>query len=290
MARYRFVAEHRTRWSVEEMCRLLEVSRSGFYGWQRRGPSARAEEQQRLDEAIQRLFTAHHRRPGSPKMTRLLATEGWRVGQTRVARRMRQLGLRSIIRRAWRVTTDSRHHLPVAPNRLARDFTVAGPDQAWVSDLTYLRTGDGWLYLAVIIDLYSRMVVGWALEDSLSHELVLAALDRALARRRPPPGLVFHSDRGVQYACGEFTKVLVAHGCVQSMSRKGDPWDNAVSESFFHVLKSELVYQVIWHGYTDTHQDLFEYIEAYYNRERLHSTLGYLTPAQFEQRPRQMAV
>lgn len=261
---------------------MLQVSRSGFYGWQRRRPSARAVETAQLDDAIRRLFAAHHRRPGSPKMTRLLAAEGWEVSQSRVARRMRHLGLRSIVRRAWRATTNSRHPLPVAPNLVARQFTATGPDQTWVSDITYLRTRNGWLYLVVIIDLYSRLVVGWALSDSLSHHALLKALRRAIGRRRPARGLVFHSDRGIQYACGDFTRALATHGCVQSMSRKGDVWDNAVAESFFHLLKSELVHHVFWEGYTDAHRDLFEYIEIYYNRERLHSTLGYLSPAQFE--------
>ena len=289
MERCRFIAEHRTRWSVEEMCRLLEVSRSGFYGWLRRGPSARAMEDERLEAAIQRLFAAHHRRPGSPKMTELLRAEGWQVSPSRVARRMRALGLRSICRRARRVTTDSEHGLAVAPNLLARQFNPSGPDQVWASDLTYLRTRDGWLYLTVVIDLYSRLVVGWALSDSLSHHAVLRALRRAIGRRRPARGLLFHSDRGVQYACHDFTEALSTHGFVQSMSRKADVWDNAVLESFFRVLKSELADHVVWEGYTDSHRALFEYIEVYYNRQRLHATLGYLTPAQFEQRPRQVA-
>jgi putative transposase len=287
--RYRFISEHRTRWSVEEMCRILKVSRSGFYAWQRRGPSARAVETGQLDAAIRRLSDAHRGRPGSPKMTRLLAAEGWHVSESRVARRMRRLGLRAIVRRAWRVTTDSRHRLPVAPNRLARCFTAQGPNQVWVSDLTYLRTRQGWLYLVVILDLYSRQVVGWALSDSLRHPAVLKALRRAIDRRRPARGLVFHSDRGIQYACEDFVQALVAQGCVQSMSRKGDVWDNAVAESFFHLLKSELVYHVFWDGYADAHRDLFEYIEIYYNRERLHSTLGYLSPAQFERQSSQLA-
>jgi len=261
---------------------MLQVSRSGFYEWRRRRPSGRAVETTRLDEAIRRLFTAHHRRPGSPKMTRLLRAEGWQVSRSRVARRMRKLGLRSIVRRVWRRTTDSRHRLPVAPNRVARQFAASGPDRTWVSDVTYLRTRTGWLYLVVIIDLYSRLVVGWALSVSLSHHALLQALRRAIGRRRPTRGLVFHSDRGIQYACGDFTRALATHGFVQSMSRKGDVWDNAVAESFFHLLKSELVHHVLWEGYTDAHRDLFEYIEVYYNRERLHSTLGWLTPAQFE--------
>ncbi len=282
MERYRFISEHRTRWSVGEMCHVLEVSRSGFYAWQSRPESARARETGRLDADIRRLFKAHKGRAGSPKITRLLREEGWRVGKNRVAGRMRQMGLRSKARRAYRTTTDSRHDYPVAPNRLQRDFTAAGPDQVYVSDITYIRTRNGWLYLTIVLDLYSRMVVGWALSDSLSHKAVLKALRRAIGRRRPSRGLIFHSDRGVQYACTDFQEALKTHGFVASMSRKGDVWDNAVAESFFHILKSELVHRTMWDGYADTHRDLFEYLEVYYNRERIHSTLGYHTPAQFE--------
>jgi len=235
-----------------------------------------------LDADIRRLFGAHKERAGSPKITYLLQQEGWRVGKNRVAHRMREMGLRSKVRRAYRTTTDSRHKHPVAPNRLQRNFTAQGPDQVYVSDLTCIRTRSGWLYLTIILDLYSRLVVGWALSDSLSHEAVLKALRRAIGRRRPSRGLIFHSDRGVQYACKSFRKALKTHGFLSSMSRKGDPWDNAVAESFFHILKSELVNHTMWEGYADAHRDLFEYIEVYYNQERIHSTLGYLTPVQFE--------
>ena len=264
------------------MCHVLEVSRSGFYAWQRRPQSAQAQETRRLDADIQRLFEAHKGRVGSPKMTHLLRQEGWRVGENRVARRMRALGLRSKVRRAYRTTTNSRHDHPVAPDRVQREFTAAGPDQVYVSDMTYIRTRNGWLHLSIVLDLYSRLVVGWALSDSLSHKAVLKALRRAIGRRRPSRGLIFHSDRGVQYACTGFRKELKSHGFLSSMSRKGDPWDNAVAESFFRILKSELVDHTMWEGYADAHADLFEYLEVYYNRERIHSTLGYVTPAQFE--------
>jgi putative transposase len=178
-----------------------------------------------LDADIRRLFKAHKKRAGSPKITRLLRAEGWQVGENRVARRMREMGLRSKVRRAYRTTTNSRHAHPVAPNRLQRDFTAQAPDQIYVSDLTYIRTRTGWLYLTVVLDLYSHLVVGWALSDSLSHQAVLKALRRAIRRRRPSRGLIFHSDRGVQYACTGFRKELAGHGFLSSMSRKGDPWD-----------------------------------------------------------------
>jgi putative transposase len=264
------------------MCHVLEVSRSRYYDWRRDPESARARETQRLDAAIRRLFEVHKGRAGSPKITRYLREEGWRVGENRVAKRMREMGLRSKVRRAYRTTTNSRHDQPVAPDRLQREFTVSGPDQVYVSDLTYLRTRSGWLYLTVVLDLYSRLVVGWALSDSLSHHAVLKALRRAIARRRPSRGLICHSDRGIQYACTDFRQLLDHHGFRSSMARKGDPWDNAVAESFFCILKSELVHQSMWDGYTDAHRDLFEYLEVYYNRERIHSTLGWVTPAQYQ--------
>jgi putative transposase len=283
VARYRFITEHRAPWGVEEMCKVLEVSRGGYYDWKKRPPSQRAQHRQRLDAQIKKLFGASKKRFGSPKITQELMKQGWRVSESHVARRMRQLGLRSIVRRRFRVTTDSKHRYPVAPNLLQRNFTAQRPNQVWVSDLTYLRVGGGWLYLVVFIDLYSRRVVGWALSSCLDHTVVLTALQRAVARRQSPRGLVIHSDRGVQYACTAFTKRLARHGFVQSMSRKGDCWDNAVAESFFHLLKTELVYHCRWLNHKAAHRSLFEYIEIFYNRERSHSTLDYVSPDQFEQ-------
>ena len=246
MTRYRLVAEHRAQWGVEERCRVLQVSRSGYYDWQQRPPSPRAEQTQRLDTTIKELFEASKRRSGSPKITRELTKRGWRVSKNRVPRRMRLPGLRSIVRRRFRVTTNSKHRYPVAPDRLQRNFTAQRPNQVWGSDITYLRVGCGWLYLAVFIDLYSRPVVGWALSSSLDHTLVLTALQRAVALRRPPRGLIIHSDRGVQYACSSFVEGVSQRGFVQSMSRKGDCWDNAVAESFFHLLKTEVTYHCRW--------------------------------------------
>ena len=195
---------------------------------------------------------------------------------------MRDAGLRSKVRRKYRVTTDSKHHFPIAPNLLERNFTAEFPNKVWVSDITYLATRTGWLYLTVIIDLFSRMVVGWALSSSLSHEMVVTALKRAIKNRRPGKGLIFHSDRGVQYACTDFRKELGKHEFVQSMSRKGNCWDNAVAESFFGVMKTELVYHERYEGHQDTLHSIFEYIEVFYNRERKHSTIGYLTPVEYE--------
>jgi transposase InsO family protein len=276
------MSEHCTEFRVEEMCRVFEVSRSGYYRWSKRRPSQRELDNQRLDAQIGEIYAGSKGRYGSPKITRELQDRGRRVGKNRVARRMRQAGLRSKIRRKYRVTTDSKHAFPISPNLLERNFTAQAPNQAWVSDITYLATRTGWLYLTVIIDLFSRLVVGWALSSSLSHEMVITALKRAIRRRRPGRGLIFHSDRGVQYACTDFRKELAEHGFIQSMSRKGDCWDNAVAESFFGILKTELVYHEKYDGHPDTLHSLFEYIEAFYNQERRHSTLDYLSPAEYE--------
>jgi putative transposase len=281
--RHRFIEAERATYPVAMLCRVMQVSRSGFYTWQRRPPSARALETRQLDVAIKAAFETSKRRSGSPKVAQVLRSQGWQVSDSRVARRMRHLELRSIARRRFRVTTDSKHPYPVAPNRLQRNFTAQRPNQVWVSDLTYLRVGHGWLYLAVFIDLYSRRVVGWALSSSLDHTVVLIALRRAVARRRPAPGLIIHSDRGVQYACSTFVQWVAKRGFVQSMSRKGDCWDNAVAESFFHLLKSKLAHHCHWRDYAVAHRDLFEYIEIFFNRERSHSTLDNMTPDQFEQ-------
>jgi transposase InsO family protein len=264
------------------MCRVLGVSRSGYYRWFKRKPSQRQLDDQSLDAQIREIYDGSKGRYGSPKITRELRDRGRRVGKNRVAKRMRKAGLRSKIRRKYKVTTDSKHHFPVAANRLERNFSADAADKVWVSDITYLATGSGWLYLTVIIDLFSRMVVGWALSSSLGHEMVVTALKRAIRRRRPGKGLVFHSDRGVQYACSDFRKELNKHKCIQSMSRKGDCWDNAVAESFFGTMKTELVYHERYEGHQDTLQSIFEYIEVFYNRQRRHSTLQYLCPSDYE--------
>jgi transposase InsO family protein len=264
------------------MCRVLKVSRSGYYRWLKRKPSRRKLDNQRLDAEIREIYDGSKGRYGSPKITQEFRDRGRRVGKNRVAKRMRKAGLRSKIRRKYRVTTDSKHQFTVSPNVLERNFTAQAPDKVWVSDITYLATRSGWLYLTVIIDLFSRMVVGWALSSSLSHEMVVVALKRAIRRRRPAKGLMFHSDRGVQYACNDFRKVLNKHEFIQSMSRKGDCWDNAVAESFFGIMKTELVYHQRYEGHQDTLHSIFEYIEVFYNRQRRHSTLDYLCPAEYE--------
>jgi putative transposase len=265
------------------MCRVFAVSRSGYYRWRGRPESRRSIENRRLDAHIKAIYMKSKRRYGSPKITDDLNEMGFPVSKNRVARRMKAAGLRSIVRRKYRATTDSKHSYPVADNLLRRNFTTDGPDKVWVSDITYIATARGWLYLTVFIDLFSRMVVGWALSSSLSTEMVLTALKRGLRNRRPGARLVIHSDRGVQYASRDFRKVLEKHQFVQSMSRKGDCWDNAVAESFFGIIKSELIHHERFKGPQDSLKAIFEYIEVFYNRKRKHSTLGYKTPAGFEQ-------
>jgi len=265
------------------MCRVLSVSRSGYYRWRSRPESRRAVENRQLDVHIKAIYERNKRRYGSPKITDELNEMGFPVSKNRVARRMKEAGLRSIVRRKYRATTDSKHSYPVADNLLQRNFTTNAPDKVWVSDITYIATTRGWMYLTVFIDLFSRMVVGWALSSSLSADMVLTALHRGIRNRRPGAGLIIHSDRGVQYACNDFRKKLEKHHFVQSMSRKGNCWDNAVAESFFSIIKSELIHHQRFTGPHDTLRALFEYIEVFYNRKRKHSTLDYKTPAQYEQ-------
>jgi putative transposase len=237
-----------------------------------------------LDQAIVRIYEAHHRRVGSPKITAELQAAGLPTSRPRVARRMQHLGLRAQTRRRYRVTTDSQHGLPVAEHRLQRAFTQAQPNHVWVSDITYIGTREGWVYLCVFLDLYSRRIVGWACGASLEQDLVLQALRRTIGQRQPPAGLLIHSDQGTQYASVNFRALLHRQGFEQSMSRKGNCWDNAVAESFFKTLKTELVYHQTFHTRAQAYQQIFEYIEGYYNRQRRHQTLKYETPVAYEQR------
>ena len=270
--------------TVAALCRVLGVSRSGYYAWRQAPESPRAAENRRLDADIQRRFDEHRGRYGAPRITLDLQAEAWRVSRRRVAKRMRAMGLRARAARRFKATTHSKHRLPVAPNRLQQDFTAAGPNQKWVADITYLWTGEGWLYLAVVLDLYSRAVVGWSMAERITKELVMAALTMALFRRRPPPGLILHSDRGSQYAALDYQALLEHHGLLCSMSRKGDCYDNAAMESFFHTLKVEQIQGAHYPTREAAKADVFEYIETYYNPKRRHSTLNYQSPWDFEER------
>lgn len=267
------------------MCRVLGVSRAGFYVAQRRAPSERSCRRQQLLLQIAALHKANRERYGSPRIHGALRDQQIYCSENQVARLMREAGLRARKRRAFRITTNSQHDLPVIDNVLQRKFEVAEnpeADRVWVADITYIPTRAGWLYLAVILDLASRMVVGWALQRSLDRSLSLNALRMALGHRRPERGLLHHSDRGIQYACHEYGALLYQHGIIPSMSRKGDCWDNAVAESFFATLEWELIDDADWRTREQAQSDIAEYIEIWYNRKRLHSSLGYKSPAAYE--------
>jgi putative transposase len=281
--KFRFIEDHRDTWPVRLMCDALEVSRSGYYAWRGRPESPRVAANRALLAAIRRVHASHRGRYGAPRIHAALRAEGRLVSRGRVERLMHRHGIRAMTQRRFRVvTTDSNHSLPVADNLLDQTFLATRPNEIWLADITYIPTDEGWLYLATVLDLFSRKVVGWAMRDHMRQELTIAALTMAIQRQRPGPGLIHHSDRGSQYAAGGYRQVLDAANIVQSMSRKGNCWDNAPMESFFHTLKTELVHHAAYATREAAKRDLFAYIEGYYNRQRLHSALGYLTPEQAE--------
>ena len=282
--RYAFIREHEGEFHVSAMCRVLDVGVSGYYGWRVCKPLSRAEENERLLEKIKAAHVESRAVYGSPKIYRLLRREGEAVNHKRVARLMKAHGIKAKMVNKSKRTTDSRHSLPVAENVLARDFTATRPDAVWTSDITYIRTDEGWLYLVVFLDLYSRLVVGWAVSESLTAEFVEQAFLQGQARRARAVSPLVHSDRGSQYASAAFTQRLAAWGCLQSMSRKGNCWDNAVSESFFGILKTELVHGERFATRQAAKDKLFDYIEVFYNRMRIHSAAGYFAPAEYEAR------
>ena len=275
--RFAFIAAEKAHFPVNALCRVLRVQRSGFYAWLSREESPRTKANQRLAIEIRVTFEAHKRRYGSPRMARALG-----VCRHRVARLMRDQGLRARPRRRICRTTDSRHCQPTPANLLGRRFEASAPNRVWAGDVTYIPTDEGWLFLAVLLDLYSRKVVGWAMSERNDEALTLAALEMALDLRQPLPGLIHHSDRGVTYAAGAYQDVLARRGIVCSMSRKGDCWDNAVIESFFSTLEFECLGDRPFPTRTQARRELVAYILGYYNPTRLHSYLGYLSPMDFE--------
>ncbi len=283
--KYALIQAHRGEFSVALMCRALRVSRSGFYDWVKRGPSECSKEEQRLRVEIRSIHRKSRRTYGSPRVHRALRTRGILCSRKRVERLMREDGIYAKKKRRFRTTTDSNHARPVAPNLLKRRFSVekiGGVDRVWVSDITYLPTREGWLYLAVVLDLASRRVVGWSMKNSLEATLATDALQMALWSRKPARGLLHHSDRGVQYACEAYQEILSQHGITCSMSKRGDCYDNAVTESFFASLEWELIQDSDWHTREEARRAVFDYIEVWYNRERLHSSLDYGSPAEYE--------
>jgi transposase InsO family protein len=267
---------------VSFACRVLGVSRSGYYRWCNAEPSERARSDASLAAEIQAIHRAHKGRYGSPRVHRALRDRGCRVGRKRVARLMRAHGLHGRKPRRFRRTTDSRHAYRIAPNRLERDFTASAPNRVWAGDITYVPVRDGWLYLAVLLDLYSRRIVGWAMSDRIDTELALEALQMAVRARNPPPGLLHHTDRDCRYASDEYQAALTQHGMVPSMSRKADCWDNAAAESIFATIEKELLCDHPLKSRAETRADIADYIENYYNVQRRHSYLDYSTPLEYE--------
>ena len=282
--KFQFIERNRSLFPVKKMCHALNVSQSGFYYWRKAPVSNREAEKQKLRKRIKELYVQHNGMIGSPMLTADLHDdpEFSKVSRNRVARYMKDMGLRCRSIKRFVVTTDSKHADPVAPNLLNREFTVSAPDVVYVTDITYLKVGRKWNYLTVFIDLFSRLVVGWDLSDSLERHSTIRAFNKAIQKRRPGQGVMVHSDRGVQYASGEFRAVLQKHHFVQSMSRKGNCWDNAVAESFFHTIKTQMIYHRNFQNAMEAEQAIFNYIEVYYNRRRKHSTNGYKSPAQYE--------
>lgn len=260
----------------------MNVSRSGYYEWLDRGESFRRKKDQELADTIKSIFAQYKGHYGSPRIQDELHARGIRCGKTRIERIMRSHGLVARPKRRYIATTNSNHDYPVAPNVLDQKFYADAPNQVWLGDITYIRTFEGWLYLAAIMDLHSRKIVGWAMSEIMTAALTLQALDMAILARRPATGLIYHSDRGVQYACREYQKVLRAAGMICSMSRKGNCWDNAPMESFFSTLKTECVAGRTFLARTQAKREIFEYIEVFYNRKRRHSSLDSMSPSDYE--------
>jgi putative transposase len=280
--RYQFIRVYAPQYPVTLLCATLQVTRSGYYAWRRCPDSRRAQEDRRLLAKIKTAFQASHATYGSPRILIDLREQGETCGKHRVARVMRQQGLVAKHRRKFHVTTDSAHAWPVAANVLDRQFTPTAANQVWVSDITYVPTGEGWLYLATVMDLAFRGIVGWAMSARIDQTLVRDALAAALQQRRPAPGVLHHSDRGSQYASADYQALLAQHAMIPSMSRKGNCWDNAPMESFFHSLKVEWLHEQTFHTRAEARQAIFTFIEVWYNRQRLHSTLGYRSPDAYE--------
>jgi len=280
--KYRFIEKHRKQYSVSRLCLMLGIKRSSFYAWKKRGPSLREKDNQVLIAHIRRVYKKYRKTYGSPRVYMQLRKEGISCNKKRVARLMRQDGIKGQRKYRKIITTNSKHDFPLAPNVLNREFEAEKPNQKWVGDITYIPTDEGWLYLASVLDLFSRRIVGWATSDLIDAALVENALRMALYQRQPGRGLLHHSDRGSQYASHQIRNILAANQIIVSMSGKGNCYDNAVMESFWGTLKNEWVNYQKYQTRSQARTDIFSYIEGFYNTVRLHSTLGYLSPAEFE--------
>ncbi len=282
--RYGFIEGHRAMWPLRPMCRILAVSKSGYFAWRDGRESPRRSRDRALTVQIAVIHQESDQTYGSPRVFRELKARGMALGRKRVERLMKSAGIAVRPLRRFVTTTDSDHDQPIAPNLLEQDFTAAAPNQRWVTDITYIPTDEGWLFLAAIMDLHSRRIVGWAMQSTMHRSLVLKALDMAVTDRRPSPGLIHHSDRGSQYASEDYRNALDAHGLIASMSRRACCYDNAAMESFWHTLKNELTHRHHYQTRAEAQQSIFTYIEVFYNRVRRHSTIGYLSPVDFENR------
>lgn len=280
--KYAFVQSHEKKYPIEVMCHVLCASRSGYYEWRKGKVNPRLLRQEQLLEQIKKVYEESRGNYGSPRITRELRKNGIVVNKKTVAELMKENGIQAKHKKKFKATTDSNHKLPVAKNRLRRNFKTSKPNHVWVSDVTYIPTDEGWLYLAAFIDLFSRKVVGWSMSERMKADLVVNAFRMAIFRQKRKAPKIVHSDRGSQYASEAFRKELKAHGCKRSMSRKGDCWDNAVAESFFGTLKTELVHHEKYQTREQARLSIFDYIETFYNRRRLHSYLNYISPDDFE--------
>jgi putative transposase len=280
--KYLFISDHREIFRVGRMCNVLDVSRSGYYSWLNRPESLRKKQNGKLAAQIKVIHGQKRKIYGSPRIHRELKDKGISCSRNRVARIMKQEGIRAIVPRKFKATTDSKHNLPVAPNLLKQDFDIKEPNKVWLADITYIPTLEGWLYLAAVMDLGCRRIKGWSMSNRLTKELALDALKMAICNNPETKGIIHHSDRGSQYASLEYQKLLNNNGLICSMSRKGNCWDNAPMESFFHTLKTEWVYGLKYNTRQEAKASLFDYIEVFYNRQRRHSALLYMNPCQYE--------
>ncbi len=280
--RYKFIKVEKANYPITILCKVMQVARSGYYAWTRRPKPMRQRQNEKLVPIVKKIHAKSDETYGTRRIAMSLIAKGIYCGRARARTLMRLAGVQVKHKRRFKITTDSKHKLEVSPNLLDRNFTSDEPNVVWVSDITYVWTDEGWLYLAVVIDLFNRQVVGWSMRKRLATKLVIDAFKMAIWRRRPAPGLIFHSDRGSQYCSALFRKTLKAYGVLSSMSKKGDCWDNAPAESFFASLKKDRIYWRHYHTREEAKQDIFDYLEMFYNSERLHSSLGYVSPREFE--------
>jgi putative transposase len=280
--KYQFIHDWKDVFRLRSMCRVLEVSSSGYYAWLDRYASLRDQSNKDLTELIRASHAKSRKNYGSPRITKDLREAGLKCGKNRVAAIMRDKKIVAKMKRKFKVTTDSDHKLPVAPNLVNQNFVAERPDQLWTSDITYIWTAEGWLYLAVVLDVCTRMIVGWSASNRMTANLIINALEHGVLRRKPGRGVIFHSDRGSQYASHELRKALKDRGMIPSMGSTGSCYDNAITETFFHTLKTELIYHSKYATRDAAHMELFDYIEVFYNRQRRHSSINYMSPVAFE--------